>query len=91
MIRAFDDPDVVHVDGEVSPKDDIETINTELILADLQTIENALPRLQKEARTDKDRQPQRGRGRGSRSRCSTAAGRSSPPASTSSRCASCTC
>ena len=55
VIRAFDDPDVVHVEGAVSPKDDIETINTELILADLQTIENALPRLQKQARTDKDR------------------------------------
>jgi GTP-binding protein YchF len=55
VIRAFDDPDVVHVEGAVSPKDDIETINTELILADLQTIENALPRLQKAARTDKTR------------------------------------
>ena len=39
VIRAFADPDVVHVDGKVSPRDDIETINTELILADLQTIE----------------------------------------------------
>jgi GTP-binding protein YchF len=58
VIRAFDDPDVVHVEGAVSPIDDLETINTELILADLQTIENALPRLQKQARTDKDRQPQ---------------------------------
>ncbi|HET8583979.1 MAG TPA: redox-regulated ATPase YchF [Jatrophihabitans sp.] len=57
VIRAFSDPNVVHVDGKVSPKDDIETINTELILADLQTIENALPRLQKEARLQKDRQP----------------------------------
>jgi GTP-binding protein YchF len=56
VIRAFDDPNVVHVDGKVSPADDIETINTELILADLQTIENALPRLQKEARLRKDRQ-----------------------------------
>src|SRR5262249_40984778 len=55
VIRAFDDPDVVHVDGKVSPKDDIETINTELILADLQTIEKALPRLQKEARLQKDK------------------------------------
>jgi ribosome-binding ATPase len=55
VIRAFSDPDVVHVDGRVSPKDDIETINTELILADLQTIEKALPRLQKEARLQKDR------------------------------------
>jgi GTP-binding protein YchF len=55
VIRAFSDPDVVHVDGKVSPHDDIETINTELILADLQTIEKALPRLQKEARLDKGR------------------------------------
>ncbi len=55
VIRAFSDPDVVHVDGKVSPADDIETINTELILADLQTIEKALPRLQKEARQDKDK------------------------------------
>jgi ribosome-binding ATPase len=57
VIRAFADPDVVHIDGQISPKDDIETINTELILADLQTIEKALPRLQKEARTDRERQP----------------------------------
>ncbi|GAB2589997.1 redox-regulated ATPase YchF [Streptomyces capparidis] len=55
VIRAFADPDVVHVDGKISPKDDIETINTELILADLQTIEKALPRLQKEARLQKDK------------------------------------
>ncbi|WP_042412387.1 redox-regulated ATPase YchF [Streptacidiphilus anmyonensis] len=54
VIRAFSDPDVVHVDGKVSPKDDIETINTELILADLQTIEKVLPRLQKEARLKKE-------------------------------------
>jgi hypothetical protein len=57
VIRAFTDPDVVHVDGKVSPADDIETINTELILADLQTIEKALPRLEKEARTAKDKLP----------------------------------
>ena len=55
VVRAFTDPNVIHVDGEVSPKDDIETINTELILADLQTIEKALPRLEKEARVRKDR------------------------------------
>jgi GTP-binding protein YchF len=55
VIRVFTDPDVVHVDGRVSPKDDIETINTELILADLQTVEKALPRLVKEARMNKDR------------------------------------
>jgi len=57
VIRAFRDPDVVHVDGEISPKDDIETINTELILADLQTLERALPRLEKEARLGKGRAP----------------------------------
>jgi GTP-binding protein YchF len=55
VIRAFRDPNVVHVDGQVSPKGDIETINTELILADLQTIEKALPRLEKEARIAKEK------------------------------------
>jgi GTP-binding protein YchF len=50
VTRVFTDPDVAHVDGRVSPKDDIETINTELILADLQTIERVLPRLEKETR-----------------------------------------
>jgi ribosome-binding ATPase len=56
VLRVFTDPDVVHVDGRVSPKDDMETINTELILADLQTIEKALPRLEKEAKQAKDKQ-----------------------------------
>lgn len=55
VVRAFSDPNVVHVDGKVSPADDIETINTELILADLQTLEKALPRLEKEAKLRKDR------------------------------------
>jgi len=50
VIRVFEDSDVVHVEGRVDPADDIETINTELILADLQTIEKVLPRLQKESR-----------------------------------------
>ncbi|MDB1086915.1 redox-regulated ATPase YchF [Streptomyces sp. ACA25] len=57
VIRAFKDENVVHVDGRISPKSDIETIDTELILADLQSIEKALPRLQKEARVKKDKQP----------------------------------
>ncbi|MFE7313695.1 MULTISPECIES: redox-regulated ATPase YchF [unclassified Streptomyces] len=57
VIRAFKDENVVHVDGKVSPKDDIETINTELILADLQTIEKVLPRLAKESRIKKDVAP----------------------------------
>ena len=53
VTRAFADPDVVHVEGKVSPKDDIETINTELILADLQTLEKTVPRLEKEVRIKK--------------------------------------
>ncbi len=53
VTRAFADPDVVHVDGKVSPKDDIETINTELILADLQTLEKALVRIEKEVKIKK--------------------------------------
>jgi GTP-binding protein YchF len=56
VIRVFADDDVVHVDGKVSPQSDIETINTELILADLQTLETAIPRFEKEARGDKKRQ-----------------------------------
>jgi GTP-binding protein YchF len=55
VLRAFHDPDVVHVEGRVSPAEDMETINTELILADLQTLEKALPRLEKEARVHKER------------------------------------
>lgn len=55
VVRVFDDSDVVHVDGRIDPAGDIDTINTELILADLQTVEKALPRLEKEARTHKDR------------------------------------
>ena len=51
--RAFDDPDVVHVEGKVDPASDIETINTELILADLQTLEKAVPRLEKEVKGKK--------------------------------------
>jgi hypothetical protein len=57
VIRVFNDGDVVHVDGRVDPAEDIETINTELCLADLQTIEKAIPRLEKEARTYKERAP----------------------------------
>src|SRR5450756_1653583 len=50
VIRVFDDPDVVHIEGAVNPASDIETIHTELILADLQTVEKALPRLEKDVR-----------------------------------------
>ena len=50
VVRAFDDEDVIHVDGGVNPSSDIETINTELILADLQTVDARLPKLEKEAK-----------------------------------------
>jgi ribosome-binding ATPase len=55
VTRGFEDPDVTHVDGAVNPASDIETIETELILADLQTVERVLPRLEKEARINKDK------------------------------------
>jgi GTP-binding protein YchF len=58
VTRVFQDDDITHVDGEVVPRNDIETIRMELILADLQTIENALPRLAKEAKRDKELEPQ---------------------------------
>ncbi len=49
VVRYFSDPDVVHVAGKVSPADDVDTISTELILADMGTIERALPKAEKEA------------------------------------------
>ncbi len=53
VVRYFSDPDVVHVDGKVNPASDVETIDAELILADLATVEKALPRLEKDAKRDK--------------------------------------
>ncbi|MCW2761422.1 MAG: ychF [Marmoricola sp.] len=53
VTRVFRDADVTHVDGEVNPASDISTIQTEMILADLQTVEKAIPRLEKEARGNK--------------------------------------
>jgi ribosome-binding ATPase len=55
VVRVFADDDVVHVDGKVDPSSDIEVIETELILADMQTLEKAIPRLEKEARNNKER------------------------------------
>lgn len=51
VVRCFDDDNVVHVNGRVSPADDIDTINTELALADLDTIEKKLQRAEKMARS----------------------------------------
>jgi GTP-binding protein YchF len=53
VTRVFRDEDVTHVDGEVNPASDITTIQTEMILADLQTVEKAIPRLEKEVRGNK--------------------------------------
>lgn len=53
VVRAFDSENVIHVDGVRDPGRDIETIETELAIADLQTIEKHLPKLEKEARTDR--------------------------------------
>ncbi|MRS12708.1 MAG: redox-regulated ATPase YchF [Actinobacteria bacterium] len=52
VVRYFRDPNVIHVDGKVDPAGDVETIKTELVLADLGTLERALPRLEKDARRD---------------------------------------
>jgi len=57
VTRVFRDEDVTHVDGEVNPASDISTIQTELILADLQTVEKAIPRLEKEAKGKKELAP----------------------------------
>ncbi|MFE6995443.1 redox-regulated ATPase YchF [Microbacterium sp. NPDC057659] len=53
VVRGFADDDVVHVDGAINPKSDLETINAELMLADLQTLEKAVPRFEKEVRGKK--------------------------------------
>ena len=53
VVRVFTDPDVVHVDGQVNPAADMETINTELILADLQTLDKAITRYEKEVKGKK--------------------------------------
>ena len=50
VVRVFEDDDVIHIDGKIDPASDVETIETELILADLQTVEKAVTRLEKEAR-----------------------------------------
>ena len=53
IVRYFSDPDVIHVSGKVDAASDVETIKTELILADLSTLEKALVRVEKEAKRDK--------------------------------------
>ncbi len=57
VVRAFEDNDVVHVDEEHDPKKDIDVINTELILADIQTLEKRIPKFEKEVRADAKLKP----------------------------------
>jgi GTP-binding protein YchF len=52
VVRAFENDDITHVENSVDPKRDIETINTELILADLQSIERQLPKIEREAKAN---------------------------------------
>ena len=59
VVRCFDDPNVIHVSGRVDPVADIETIDTELALADLSTVEKALARYSKVARAGGDKEAQR--------------------------------
>ena len=55
VVRCFDDADITHVEGSVDPIRDIEIINLELIMADLQTIENRLGKIERKAMTNKDK------------------------------------
>jgi ribosome-binding ATPase len=57
VVRCFESETIIHVDGTVNPLRDIEVINTELVLADIQTMENTMTRLEKQARGDKKMQP----------------------------------
>jgi len=57
VVRAFKDSDVVHVDNDIDPAKDIDVINTELVLADLQTVQRRLPKLEKEARANPKLKP----------------------------------
>ena len=54
VVRFFSDPNVEHVSKKVDPQSDVDTIKTELILADIATIDKALPRLEKESKRDKN-------------------------------------
>ena len=54
VVRVFEDDDVIHVEGKIDPAGDVETIETELILADLQTVEKAAGRLEREAKRGGD-------------------------------------
>jgi GTP-binding protein YchF len=60
IVRCFDDPDIVHVNGAIDPKGDIEIIETELILKDLESVEKQLSRVEKKAHSgDKEAQKEK--------------------------------
>ena len=59
ILRCFDDPNIVHVDGSVDPVRDKEVIDMELQLKDLETVENRLAKVQKQAQTGGDKQAKR--------------------------------
>ena len=84
VVRCFEDDNVVHVAGKIDPVSDIETINTELALADLASVEKQLAKYEKPARAGGDKEAQRivrGAQEGAR-RCSTRAARRAPRTST---------
>jgi GTP-binding protein YchF len=57
VVRCFEDDSIVHIDGNVDPLRDIDVVNTELVLADIQTLENRIARLDKQVRGDRKVQP----------------------------------
>lgn len=57
VVRCFDSEDITHVAGKVSPIDDIEIVNLELILADGQVIDQSIPKIERRAKSEKDLQP----------------------------------
>jgi len=59
VVRCFEDPNVVHVAGRIDPIDDVETIDTELALADLATVERQIAKVEKPARTGGDKEAAR--------------------------------
>ena len=57
VVRCFENPNIVHVDGKINPASDIETINTELLLSDMEILERRIQRVSKAAKADKKMQP----------------------------------
>src|SRR3954471_24278174 len=56
VVRCFEDPDVVHVDGKVDPLADIDTINTELVLSDLDSVQKQISKVEKMAKAGGDKE-----------------------------------